>query len=292
MLWLKIIKIFFKKKTYDIVIAFSGHINDLTFVAENFIKAKQKICWCHGSLLSYLAICDGYPKLYKKMDKIVTLSEQGLFNVYAGHKFLYKKIIKNIYNPVIIETQKKSLIHVQNLKEKYQDYILMIARATPQKDHITAIKAVFELHKRGIYKHIVFVGGGEKLEEIKYFAEKIGINEWCHIQGNRRDVGDYIEASYINILASYLKGLPTVMIEAMAYGKPCIMTNSDGGEVTAFGKYGILVPLQDYVAIADALERLYTNVKEYEMYCDLSKKRYENFKPEKIILELEKLFKA
>ena len=289
---LKFRKIMFKKRSYDIAIAFSGHINDLTFVTENFIVAKQKICWCHGTLLSYLAICDGYSKLYKKIDKIVTLSEQGLFCVYAGHNFLYEKKIQNIYNPVVIEKQKNDPLHIQKLKEKYKDYILMIARATPQKDHITAIKAVLELHKRGIRKHIVFLGDGEKLREIEFFAKEVGLEEWCHFEGDRRDVGDYIEASYINVLASRFEGLPTVMVEAMSYGKPCIMTNSDGGEATAHGKYGILVPLQDYIGIADALESLYLDTTKYEVYCNLSKERYKDFNPKKILLELEKLFEA
>lgn len=238
-----------KKKAYDVAIAFSGHINDLTFVAENFIKTKQKVCWCHGTLLSYLAICDGYPKLYKKIDKIVTLSEQGLFSVYGGHDFLYDKKIVNIYNPVLIRNQINDQLHIDSLKQLYKDYILMIARATPQKDHKTAIKAVYELHKRGLKKHIVFLGDGENLEEIKRFTKEMQIDQWCHFEGNRRDVGDYIEASYINVLASRFEGLPTVMVEAMAYGKPCIMTNSDGGEATAYGRYGILVPLQDHVAM-------------------------------------------
>ena len=291
-LLLRFKRISFEKKSYDIAIAFSGHINDLTFVTENFIQAKQKICWCHGSLLSYLAICDGYSKLYKKIDKIVTLSERGLFSVYAGRSFLYSKKIKNIYNPILIEKTNTDPDHIQWLRDTYKDYTLMIARATSQKDHITAIKSIVELHKRGIKKHIVFLGDGERLEKIKLFAKKLEIHKWCHFEGDRRDVRDYIEASYINILASKFEGLPTVIVEAMACGKPCIMTNSDGGEVTKHGKYGILVSLEDYIGMADGLEKLYTDIDQYRLYCNLSRERYKEFNPKKIVVELEELFRA
>ena len=286
-LGLKIRKFFTSKKSYDVAIAFSGHINDLTFLTEGFVKAKQKICWCHGTLLSYLAICDGYSKLYKKVDKIVTLSEQGLQNVYAGHKYLYDKKIANIYNPVFIKGEAIDELHISELKEKYQDYVLMIARVLPPKDHKTAIDALVELHTRGLKKHIVFLGDGEKIEELEKYAKDKKIFEWCHFEGNRRDVSDYIVASHINLLASHYEGLPTVMIEAMAYGKPCIMTDCDGGEVTEHGKYGILVPIEDDVSIADALEKLFTDRDMYSKYSKLANERYKDFEPEEIMKRFE-----
>ena len=289
MAMLKLRKLFTKIKTYDVAIAFSGHINDLTFVVEGFVKAKQKICWCHGTLLSYLAICDGYPKLYKKIDKFVTLSEQGLSNVYAGHRYLYDKTIMNIYNPVLIKDKKLNNKHVEELKTKYGKYVLMVARMTYQKDHLTAIKAIELLHDRGVDIKIVFLGDGEKLGEYKKFVADHNLTELCHFEGNRTDVNDYIAGSHVNLLASRFEGLPTVMIEAMAFEKPCIMTNSDGGEVTAFGKYGFLTPLGDFQAIAEAIQLLYQNEEVYEHYSKLSKERFKDFDPENIIRQLEML---
>lgn len=290
LLLLKIRKICSKKREYDIAIAFSGHISDLTFLTEGFVKAKQKICWCHGSLLSYLAICDGYPKLYKKVDKIVTLSKQGLFNVYGGHKFLYEKKIMNIYNPVLIKEKNLNKGHVEELKCKYGHYVLMIARATYPKNHMTAIKAIELLHNKGIDINIVFLGDGENLSEYKEYAKNHALDGLCHFEGNRDDVNDYIEASYINLLASSFEGLPTVMIEAMAFSKPCIMTNSDGGEVTSNGKYGVLTEVDDYKEIADAIERLYFNETEYKRYAELSRQRFNDFNPEYILKQVEELF--
>ena len=55
-----------RKETYDFAIAFSGHYNDLRFVASDFIKAKHKICWLHGSKLDYALLSSGFLMLYKK----------------------------------------------------------------------------------------------------------------------------------------------------------------------------------------------------------------------------------
>lgn len=276
---IKIRKLFWKKKKFDAVIAFTGHINDLTFVAEDFLKTKQKICWCHGTLLSYLAICDGYPKLYKKFDKIVTLSEQGLTNTFLGHAFLKQKIIKNIYNPVPIRNKPINYEHVKKLQDKFGDYILMIARAVYPKDHKTVINAVARIHEMGLHKHVVFVGDGEQLEEFKKYAAQVGLELYCHFEGTRRDVCDYIAASYIDVLASNSEGLPTVIPEAMAFGKPCIMTNSDGGEVSGYGKYCRLTNIGDFNEMATDLFTLYTNLEEYNKYSKLAEERYKDFEP-------------
>lgn len=57
------------REEYDIAIAFSGHFNDLTFVANDFIRAKTKMCWLHGVLYGYLITSDGFGILSKQKCK-------------------------------------------------------------------------------------------------------------------------------------------------------------------------------------------------------------------------------
>ena len=288
---IKLRRLISKPLEFDVAIAFSGHLSDITFVTEQFVKAKQKISWCHGSLLSYLAICDGYPKLYKKIDKFVTLSDLDQC-IYAGHRFFYNKKIFKIYNPVIIRQYKVDEERVRQLNSKYGDYILMIARATYPKDHLTAIKAIELLHQRGCDINIVFLGDGEKLGEYKEYAKNAQIDYLCHFEGNRDDVQDYIFASYVNLLASRFEGLPTVIVEAMAFGKPCIMTKSDGGEVSCNGKYCFLEEIEDYQAIAADIQRLYADPDTYTKYSKLSYERFKAFDPEIVLDRFEKMINS
>lgn len=274
------------RKEYDYAVAFSGHINDITFVTSELVKARQKVCWCHGSLLSYLAVCDAYAILYKKIDKIVTLSEQGIQYAYAGHKWLYEKKIKNIYNPVLIQRKKLDKSHVSRLKEKHGDFILMVIRFMPPKDPWTAMKAVLELKQRGLSKKIVFVGNGPMLDECRIYAKEHQINDLCVFEGARKDVQDYIAASHINLLSSRWEGLPTVIAEAMAFQKPCIMTECDGGEISGSGKYCLLARTGDSTALADWMEKLYQDDNFYKERAMLAKQRFKDFEPEGIIRSL------
>lgn len=277
---------------YDVAISFSGHINDLTFVAKEFVKAKRKICWCHGTLLSYLAICDAYPILYKKIDVIVTLSDMGEQNVYAGHNYLYDKMIVKIYNPVFIKNKFLNQSKIEELRNKYGQFILMVARATEPKDYKTAINAMRFLKDKGYEKFIIFVGDGPDLDEYKEYAEKLQVQDLCVFEGSRDDVQNYIYASYINILASKWEGLPTVIAEAMAMGKPCVMTKSDGGEISDGGKYCYLTSIGDYEAIGNALIELFSNIETYKAYAKLSKERFICFEPEFIKNQLATLLEG
>ena len=285
----KIKKLFSKKRKYDVAIAFSGHINDISFVAKKFIKADKTICWCHGSIIAYLALCDAYAMLYKKIDKFVTLSSAAQKDIYSGKKYLRNKTINKIYNPTFIGETKIDEALVDELKSQYGDFVLMIARIVQGKGHEDAIRTIRCLKEKGLKKNILFLGDGQLLDACKQIAFEEGVSDLCHFMGAKHNVCDYIAASHINILMSYYEGLPTVIIEAMTLGKPCIMTNCDDGEVSGNGRFCKLISIGDIQAAADALKDLYENHDEYFKYSELSLKRAGDFSPDKIKNELKAL---
>lgn len=285
-------KLFSKRRRYDVAIAFAGHINDLSFVAKKFIKADKKIAWCHGNIISYFAICDAFAMLYKKIDKFVVLSSAGQKDIYMGHKYMRDKIICKMYNPTFIAEKSVDANTVKELKDKYGDFILTTGRFAKGKGQDIAVLAVKKLKEKGLNKHIVFLGDGDTLDSVRAFAKEQGVEELCHFEGAKANVCDYITASHINLLSSLYEGLPTVIVEAMTLGKPCVMTNSDDGEVSAGGRYCKLTEINEADGLAEALAELYTDGAEYEKYCSLSLKRAEDFAPAKIKAQLERLFES
>ncbi len=74
---------------------------------------------------------------------------------------------------------------------------------------------------------------------------------------SKLDVLDYYCASDAFVLPSYLEGVSSALIEAMACGLPAIATSVGGNpEVVRNGLDGILVPPDDSGALADSLNRV------------------------------------
>jgi len=81
-----------------------------------------------------------------------------------------------------------------------------------------------------------------------------GLVEWL---GARDDVPALLAQSHIGLLPSYREGLPKSLLEAASCGLPVVTTDAPGcRELLRFEQGGIMVPLRDAAALADALDRL------------------------------------
>ncbi len=82
-----------------------------------------------------------------------------------------------------------------------------------------------------------------------------GIVEWW---GKRDDIPQIFAASHIVCLPSaYGEGVPKVLIEAASCGRPIVTTDAPGcREIVRNNENGLLVPIRDHVALAQALRTL------------------------------------
>ena len=75
--------------------------------------------------------------------------------------------------------------------------------------------------------------------------------------GQRSDMRDLYCASDVVVLASWHEGMPRVLMEGAAMGKPLLATDVRGcREVVEPPKHGLRVPMRDAKALADAMVRL------------------------------------
>ena len=78
--------------------------------------------------------------------------------------------------------------------------------------------------------------------------------------GFRDDVRELMALSDVVVLPSYREGMPRVLLEALAMGKPIITTDTAGCRDTVDeGVNGHLVPVQDIASMTDRLENLLSN---------------------------------
>jgi glycosyltransferase involved in cell wall biosynthesis len=78
--------------------------------------------------------------------------------------------------------------------------------------------------------------------------------EWW---GYREDIPAVLQKSHVVCLPSYREGLPKVLIEAAACGRPIVTTDTPGcREIVKDGENGFCVPIRDANALAKAIRRL------------------------------------
>lgn len=122
------------------------------------------------------------------------------------------------------------------------------------------------------YKHkewsVVFAGnpymlkGINELEDGKAIAERLNIEgqvQWLGwISGSRKDV--VFNESSIYCLPSDGEGFPMGVLDAWAYGLPCVMTPVGGiPDIVEDGKNGLIFPIGDVNALAEKLDLLINN---------------------------------
>lgn len=100
-------------------------------------------------------------------------------------------------------------------------------------------------------------GGAEELAALRARAAALGIGARVVCTGPRRDVPSVLAAATCLLLPSRWEGMPYVVLEAMAAGRPVVATPVDGArDLVRDGVTGALAQRIDAPAIAEALARV------------------------------------
>jgi len=131
-----------------------------------------------------------------------------------------------------------------------------VGRLCAQKGQLMLIDAFAALLAEGRSAKLVLAGDGEMRTDVESRIAEHGIAEHVEITGwiNERQVREYLEASRCMVLPSFAEGLPVVIMEAFAMGRPVISTYTAGiPELVREGQNGWLVPAGDVPALTGAL---------------------------------------
>ena len=138
--------------------------------------------------------------------------------------------------------------------------VFMPSRISPPKAHATALRAIHLLRGEGRDVELSFAGGAlyEAMQaQLESLADELAIRDLVQFLGVRDDVPELMGASDIVIHATRTEGFGMGVIEAMAAGVPVIATDVPAcREVLDRGSCGLLVPLEDAPALAQAISKI------------------------------------
>lgn len=135
--------------------------------------------------------------------------------------------------------------------------LLCIGRLSSEKGQLLLVEAASLLAARGVSFEIVLVGDGPLRAEIEGLIDRSSLRHCIRITGwvDATGIKNELAQAKALIVSSLSEGLPVVIMEAMACGRPVVAPYLAGiPELVMPGRSGWLFPAGDTTAMADALE--------------------------------------
>ena len=193
---------------------------------------------------------------YRWADSIVGISE-GVVEDLSQVAGLPRERMRVIYNPVVTpEILADRGRHVDHrwFAPGAPPVVVAAGRLVPQKDHPTLIRAFARLRARRP-AHLVLLGEGTERPRLEALIYELGVGDDVELLGFVERPVDYMRRSDVFVFSSAWEGFGNVIVEALATGCPVVSTDCPSGpaEILDGGRYGMLVPVGDASALADAI---------------------------------------
>jgi colanic acid/amylovoran biosynthesis glycosyltransferase len=136
------------------------------------------------------------------------------------------------------------------------DQFVSVGRLSSEKGHLVLVDALGRLAAEGRACRLVLVGDGPLRSDIEQRSRELGIQHLVTVTGwqSGQEIREWLMKSRALILPSFAEGLPVVIMESLALGRPVIATWVAGvPELVRHGRTGWLVPPGDAAALAEAI---------------------------------------
>ena len=140
-----------------------------------------------------------------------------------------------------------------------------VGRLVEKKGYVHLVEAAKLLKDRGVKLTVRIIGGGPDHHILSKRIAELDVGEIVKLEGamKQEELLPLLRQAEAFVLPCVQAkdgdqdGIPVSLMEAMAYGIPCVSTTVSGvPELIEDGKEGLLVPEKDPPALASALERL------------------------------------
>jgi glycosyltransferase involved in cell wall biosynthesis len=143
--------------------------------------------------------------------------------------------------------------------------IVAVGRLVPKKGFDLLLDACTLLRQKGVNFQCSIVGSGDEEAALRERINRLGLMETVELHGARpqTDVKRIVQESAVLAAPCVIgedgnrDGMPTVLLEAMALGTPCVATDVTGiPELVKHEQTGLLVPQNDSAKLATALQQV------------------------------------
>jgi len=218
--------------------------------------------WVHINLTGSSKHYGERQKIIQKWSKIysgkrIIAVSQGIADDLVENIGLSGKNIRVIMNPIDNELI-NSLANEHSLatEEMPENYYVHVGRLEHRKRHDWLLDG---FAKSGIESSLILLGdgGAEDFQRVRELISQHGLEGQVYVCGFLRNPYPIIKRAKALVLTSEREGLPTVLIESLMLGTPCISFDCPNGprEIMEGWLDEWLLPLGDTNSLASALQR-------------------------------------
>lgn len=230
----------------DVVVAFMARICLVTDLACHGLPTRLVLSERNDPVAAH-----HHPIVERLLNRAYARSSLTVLQTRRVRDYFPEKVRRNsviIPNPVGVEAVAASQRRCR---------IVTAGRLKKQKNQAMLIRAFAALHERYPEYTLDIFGEGELRETLQAQIDALGLRDCVKLPGNVPDVHRQMADAEMFVLPSDFEGLSNALLEAMMMGLPCIATGCLGcDEVIEDGVNGVLIPVGDEKALADALLRL------------------------------------
>jgi glycosyltransferase involved in cell wall biosynthesis len=174
-------------------------------------------------------------------------------------------------------------------------HLIFVGRLNDNQKNLPALLRALALLKQrnGERYHLKIIGGGELQAEYEGMAREFGIYHLCEFAGARGkvEIARALAASDLFVLPSFHENCPSVVAEAQAVGRPVVVTICGGSEELISPQTGKAAPVDDHVALAEAITDICRNLDSYQPEA-ISAYAVSRFGDEAIVDQLTQIYES
>ncbi len=172
--------------------------------------------------------------------------------------------------------------------------LVCVGRLSPEKGFVGLLEAVAAIAASNVPLQLTIVGDGPMHDIVHRRVRALGLNDLIRFTGSLAEADTLAEIAQADILVlpSLMEGLPVVLIEAMALGRPVVASRVAGiPELVEEGVSGLMFAPSDWFELEAALRRLIEARREWAAMGEAGRKRVEaEFLAEQPTARLARLF--
>lgn len=241
-----------------------SHANIIAIVARSIARVPMRLVVSERGVP--FSKGDGSPKmrlvhkamkfLYPLADKIVPVSHD-VAKVLIKYFNLNEEKINVINNPIDIGKINKLIKDEPDHKfiSTGNYTIVSVGRLEEIKGYDTILKSMSIIGKNSGFR-LLILGEGSLRADLIGLAKSLDVQDVVDFVGFQKNPFGWISASDVYVLSSRSDAMPNAMLQALACGVPVVSTDCPGGpsEILDGGRWGRLVPVDDAVALAKAIQ--------------------------------------